>query len=707
MNKNSRCILLARAATLWLLPILLFLSACQKEPIEVDPDFNRDEIRVAIILPQGDGMQKRWVQTAQWAMQNLDVAQNGFPKRIKVTCEWYDEDAVDIEQTVKSLVERDEIAAIIGPMYSSNTLIAAKQCAMSEKTLITTTASSAELVRSATGKRFLWALTETDISQCEVMLSKALIDGAKKVSLLAKDDMYGQTFIDWFAFQAKEFGLEVGGISVYSDGNIEQSYNSCVAGRADYIICVPSSVANLEAMLKAKMGAKGLNPRLLFSDVAYSSAALEKLPALAEGMEGIAMSADPASGFAAAYQEKFKEEPFLGGAQLYDAITMVAYGSLLKQKNNLKSLNQALCQLVDGRDANSGSWHSDDMRAVFGALNDGGSPDISGASGSLNFDATVYTNVLYSIYAHWKVENGKFSIIEYTTSDADNRTDATLGGWNWKNDASQNFDKNLPSLTYPELDKKWALIVAASSGWSNYRHQGDALQIYQLLKSCGYPDERIVLIIEDDIAYNAKNPDQGVITSHISGENLHQNVEVDYKMSSLDPSDISKILAGQKSEKLRDVIEATKSDNVLVFWSGHGLPGQLVWNEDKSFTPEMMNYTMDKLSKEKRYRKMLWLIETCFAGSVAREAVGFDGVMMVTASAENETSKADVFSDYLGVWTTNRFTTTLYEQLNADKNISLRELYIKLFRNTVGSHVTVYNNKQFDNLYTSTMQEFL
>ena len=43
-------------------------------------------------------------------------------------------------------------------------------------------------------------LTETDIAQCEVLLSKAMTYGAKRVALLAKEDVYGQTFIDWFAF---------------------------------------------------------------------------------------------------------------------------------------------------------------------------------------------------------------------------------------------------------------------------------------------------------------------------------------------------------------------------------------------------------------------------------------------------------------------------------------------------------------------------
>ena len=56
-------------------------------------------------------------------------------------------------------------------------------------------------------------MTETDITQCEVLLSKVINYEGKSVALLVKEnDNYGQTFIDWFAFQARELGLEKHGM---------------------------------------------------------------------------------------------------------------------------------------------------------------------------------------------------------------------------------------------------------------------------------------------------------------------------------------------------------------------------------------------------------------------------------------------------------------------------------------------------------------
>mgnify|MGYP001187474342 CR=1 FL=1 len=64
-------------------------------------------------------------------------------------------------------------------------------------------------------------MTETDITQCEVLLSKVINYEGESVALLAKEnDNYGQTFIDWFAFQARELGLKNMGCYAYTSENV-------------------------------------------------------------------------------------------------------------------------------------------------------------------------------------------------------------------------------------------------------------------------------------------------------------------------------------------------------------------------------------------------------------------------------------------------------------------------------------------------------
>jgi glycosylphosphatidylinositol transamidase (GPIT) subunit GPI8 len=112
----------------------------------------------------------------------------------------------------------------------------------------------------------------------------------------------------------------------------------------------------------------------------------------------------------------------------------------------------------------------------------------------------------------------------------------------------QSFSHDQKDFYYPELNEKWAVVVGTSDTWANYRHQADALAMYQLLKRHGYDDEHIILIIEDNIAYHPRNIYPGVVKVRTDGENLYENVEVDYKINDIGIDDFEKILMGEVSE---------------------------------------------------------------------------------------------------------------------------------------------------------------
>jgi len=58
------------------------------------------------------------------------------------------------------------------------------------------------------------------------------------------------------------------------------------------------------------------------------------------------------------------------------------------------------------------------------------------------------------------------------------------------------------------------------------------------------------------------------------------------------------------------------------------------------------------------------------------------------------------------VWMSNRFTMTFQDCIKENPRMSMRELYYKLFVNTVGSHVTLFNTYNFGNLYKDNIGEF-
>ncbi len=694
---------------MWMLMALLLMtfSACNDDDNHAEATHFVD-YKVAVIMPFSQAeLHTRFRQTAQWALSTLEKAQRGAAQGIRLQLEWFDESAYDMNVLGKELANRADIVAVVGPYTSTNAQQMAYQCAMTGKMMITPAASSEEFVRAFSRQNFLWSLVETDISQCEVLLSKAITYGAKSVSLLTSDDIYGNTFNDWFAFQAAELGLQVVDIQVYGADNLQVTAQQMVRSEADYLVCVASDTDAVRTILEAKKARGDVGPRLLFTDGAMTPDLLS-LGTLANGVEGVSMYADPTSGFELAYEVHFNETPMGAEARLYDALLLIAFALADQNATGETNLNESMKRVVSGTGTEVLAWDEVGIYRTLSAIGAGHYFNITGAGGSLKFDAEVHTNVLQTVYCHWYAYEGKIIVLDFCSSDGGNRTDATLANWNWQVQQQQIFDDGATGIEYADLHRQQALLIAGSSGWGNYRHQADVLYMYQLLKQNGYSDDDIVLIVADDIAHHASNPFPGVVRVSPTGTNLYQDVVVDYDINQLHPDDIRAILAGESSDHLPHVIDADQHTNVLVFWSGHGARGEFNWLKAKTgFTHDLMAQTLTQLSAQQKYRKMLWLIETCYSSSVAKASVGVPGVLCFAAADELEVSFADIYSQELGAWMTNRFTRNMTEAVTDNPAICYRDLYYHMQRNTLGSHVKVHNAPMFDNLYLGTIDEFM
>ena len=58
--------------------------------------------------------------------------------------------------------------------------------------------------------------------------------------------------------------------------------------------------------------------------------------------------------------------------------------------------------------------------------------------------------------------------------------------------------------TFAATGQNWAVLVAGSNGWYNYRHQSDVCHAYQILHKNGIPDTNIVVMMYNDIADNTE-----------------------------------------------------------------------------------------------------------------------------------------------------------------------------------------------------------
>lgn len=696
---------------LGLLFVALMVFGCHREEsrMQVDHECEWFEYTIAVVLPMGDEMDVHWKRTLEWSARNFERAFKNQKQGIRLKYEWYDEKSENLAALSKSLCRRSEVVAVIGGLNSDSAQVMAPLFVKHKKVFISL-ATSSDLIRAYSETTF-WAMTESDITACEILLSKVVSYGGRTASILIDaDNPSTKSYSDWFGFIAKEMGIS-GQIIDYDPAVIYNASKQVAASDVDFVVCVPSCIEDIRPILEAFEERAQQNlpvPRILFTDMAYGVNALSELGDLSEGIEGITYCADPESGFDVTYNVYFDDMPTLGEAQVYDAAMLLGYALWYQLLNPDVSLNSALKAIVDGRDAIVEGWMPENMLDVVDALARGEHPDVSGACGSLDFDAEIYTNVLSTVYCHYKVYNGRYITLDYNTHHGSYRTNDALAGWNRHKEQMDDIDYTANRICYPELEDRWALLVAGSNGWSNYRFQADVLAMYQLLKSRGYADDHIVLIMEDDIAYSENNPYKGVVQVAIGGENLYTDIQIDYRLSDITADDIKPILLGERSGRLPEVISSTANDNIFVFWSSHGYQNKLCWGEHKrGLTTTYLGEIFAEMDARDNFRKQIWFVESCYSGSVLQVCDGIEGVVAFTAADANETSKADIFNCALGVWMSNQFTYTLRDEITRDPSISLYSLYQKLFINTLGSHVMIYNEDNYGNVILSTMEEFL
>lgn len=720
------------------LACMAVLSCSEKDEAVTERQPAVHVYKVAVLLGHDD--MERWQQTAKWALANIADAQQGMDSRVELQLSFHDQDAADVGDYMSQLVRDTTVHAIIGPCTSVRAEQMAGQLgdavtlnygnAAYRKPMISPTATDVEYQRKFSGTDYVWNMSECDISQLEILISaiaNQTLAPMSTVTLVApttEDALSGvrSSYAEWFGFLAEEYGLKVKEVLLYKGlDELRTQVRKLPITVSSLSDTDASSLLNSAVFIPA-----GISEALTFDDELSRLAADEKTiippvycsdlfvsPTVAAGLsgnhrleyEGVDLYAWPESGFSQAYRQHFGTEMLSGEAQFYDAICLVAYAATLAQYNG-RTLNEAVRAVVDGNNGTA-PWNcfSYGMAQVFSQLQMGLRPSVSGATGPWNFDPKYHTNRVESTYRRWRFYEGKYVTTGYATSASTGHSLSSQDVWQR---TAQRVDSILPSpilpLVYPEFHNRWALLIAASNTWRNYRFQADVLNMYKMLKNHGYNDDHIVLIVEDDLAFNVENRnDRGNVRINESGSNLRVPEAIDYRLSELQPGDIGDILRGRSSQRLPQVISPTENDNVLIFWSSHGNPGSLDFGELESMSYNAMKNILAKTP----HRKMLLMVEACYGGGLGETCEGLPGTLIITAANAYESSRASGWSSHIGVYLTNSFSEGVEEALSLNPHISLRDLYFSLARTVSGSHVKVYNTANYGNLYGETMGEYL
>lgn len=684
-------------------------------------------INVDVIMPSS--MRSQYQNSIDWAMENLEKAQRQQRKKVRLNLRYHDEDKENLATLAFDLTHprtpADTCHAIIGPINSVNVPAVLPYVQQTNIPVVLPTCSSASLQRQLAKTDNVWLLTESDITQCEMMLASVRLNGDNpKVALVYSDDAYGESFKDWFGFFTTELQMDMpdGGIRSYRKGeSLRTQFTEWLkqsAGRPVYIYFALSDVEAYDEALsqldayqqESEDASHTFFP--MCTDVAMDGRLIQK----GHFFFGISPVADPSTGFSMHYQSRYGSFPISGNAEMYDALTLITLGvakAMGTQAPNSHTLNEWMKLAATDVEGVPANWTDLGLATAFGCYASGESCKPIGALGPYVLDAATHTKRLQNTYMSWMPLEGVLYPLKYYSTAGTSGSSSVSGVWEWSQLWQQRFDESLAANIPKEpVADRWALLVTPSHLWASYRHQADVLAMYQVLRRHGYDEDHIVLVSEDNLADAPENKaTPGRMYVELDGEDVRQGAKADYRPSQLSANDIYDILAGNRSERLSKVFHSSKGSDVFIYWSGHGneTEGPLWCDADENvpFGRQEIEGIVRRLYAEGKYRRMMLAVETCYSGLWGKALEGIPNVVVLTAANTLESSKADIWDTSRCTYLSNGFTRAFRKAIDENPGISLRDLYLQLARSTTGSHVTLYNEQSYGSVYVNGMGDYL
>uniref|UniRef100_A0A7E4UUI6 legumain n=1 Tax=Panagrellus redivivus TaxID=6233 RepID=A0A7E4UUI6_PANRE len=245
----------------------------------------------------------------------------------------------------------------------------------------------------------------------------------------------------------------------------------------------------------------------------------------------------------------------------------------------------------------------------------------------------------------------------------------------------------------------WAVLVAGSTAWADYRHQADVAHAYQLLVKQGVKSDKIITMMYDNIANNPKNPYPGKIYNTPDGNDVYAGLKVDYTGKNVSVATFLNVLkgntignAGKGNEK---VLNSTIEDNVFIYFVDHGgfnilgLPVGILTKKD-------LQNALDYMYTNRMYKKVLFYLDACNAGSMFEGLESEKRIFAVTASNSTEDSYSTYCYNKLKLPCLGDEFSVAWMQDSEVHNIlteSVGRHVDNVARNTANSHVSQYGDQ--------------
>lgn len=168
----------------------------------------------------------------------------------------------------------------------------------------------------------------------------------------------------------------------------------------------------------------------------------------------------------------------------------------------------------------------------------------------------------------------------------------------------------------------WAVLIAGSKGYWNYRHQADVCHAHHVLVERGFDPDKIITMLFDDVANHSSNPFKGHLynrpaESMADAVDVYEGCRKDYVGQDVTPEKFLAVLAGDAKTAGGKVLQSTSEDHVFVNFVDHGGVGIIAFPDPAAVLhAKKLVGTLERMHAQGLYGQLVFYLETCESGSM-------------------------------------------------------------------------------------------
>ena len=196
-------------------------------------------------------------------------------------------------------------------------------------------------------------------------------------------------------------------------------------------------------------------------------------------------------------------------------------------------------------------------------------------------------------------------------------------------------------------ENHWAVIMAGSNTYGNYRHQADSHHAVQIMLANGIPRSNIIHLAYNDIAENRSNPYPGQLfnkplsstaQADIDAANVYVEDQIDYTGADVNKKNFFNVLLGDDSNG--PALKSDKDSKVFVYFVDHGGAGLICTPQGSSdwIYADELDSVLQQMSDANMFDELTFYLEACESGSMFPNLTDKERIYAITASNATQSS---------------------------------------------------------------------